>query len=411
MSFISSSALKSIMKKLFVFLIFVFLTACSAAVQNTPKRNIFLSATPKLTATPSLFPTVTPTKTVTLRPTASITPELTTYQDAELNMRISYPKSWVEKSKGTFVGSDGYLIIKKLDQYDSPDLRHVAIDFVNSNYTNDNLSLGCGGWGLGCLIMDNEFHGGGGDKNSKLVSVIPYYQDKDSAKYFSMEVTAQYYLLIDESIKLDGLTKEPTQTVVGSSTLQPAKKRFAEGISIQELPLNIDWYGSDYPSAKTINNQCGIDPSRKNQDFSMDIDSAGHINVSYNHRIIYRYVSLLILDQPDSFCAWDDNWMFETYDIVVMNGKVLNHELGYDEIFSWHLLDDKPTFFVKNNGEYQISFDGKLIPLAYDELFHNWCISWACERTNSKNPRTDGIRTWFKARRGNTWFMVVVSVK
>lgn len=398
------------MKKLFVFLIFVCLTACGTAVQNTPKP----SATPKVTATPSLLPTITPTLTVTIRPTATVTPELTTYQDAEMKLRVSYPKGWVEKSRGVFVGSDGYLIIRKLDQYDSSDLRHVAIDFVNSNYANanDTLSLDCGGWGPGCLIKDEGF--GWGDKNSKLVSVIPYYQDSHSAKYFSMEVPAQYYSLIEGTIKLDGLiTPVPTQMATVNPTLKPVKKRFTEGISIEEFPISqLDWYGkgSFVGKLKLINYDCGIDPSRKNKDFTMNIEPY-HINIRYNDKTIYRYISTLIINNyPDSFCVWDNNWMFETYNIVVMNGTVLNHELDYDEIFSWHLLDDKPTFFVKNKGKYQISFDGKLIPRAYDEIFHHWCMSWACDVTDGENPHTDGKTTSFKARRDNTWFLVIVSV-
>lgn len=397
------------MKKIFVFLVFVCLTACGAAVQNTAKP----SATLSVTATPFLSPTITPTLTATITPTATVTPELTTYHDAELNLQISYPKSWVEKSRGVFIGSDGYLIIKKLDQYSSPNLPHVSIDFVNSNYDPDKLNIGCAGWGIGCLIMEDDFRSGKGDKNSKLIEVIPYYRDKDSAKYFSLEVTAQYYELMRKTIKLDGLTQEPTQTPKRVPTLKPIQKHFAEGITLQELPISpIDWYGDDYFFAKPINYQCGIDPSRKNHDFSMDITSDWRINILHNGKIIYQYVSLLILDPPNSFCAWDDNWMFETYGNVVINGKVLNHELGYDEILSWHLLNDKPTFFVKNTGKYQISFDGKLIPLAYDEIFHRWCEQGeVCfVKIKPDNPRTDGTKTWFLARRENTWFMVVVSV-
>ncbi len=300
------------------------------------------------------------------------------------------------------------LIIKKLEQYNSPDLNHVGIDFINSNYANDKI-LDCGGWGSSCLIYDDVFRNGGGENNSRLVEVMPYYQDNNLAKYFSMEVSTQYYLLIQGTIKRDGITNEPTQTPAGSSTLKPTKKRFAEGVSIEELPISkIDWYGNDYFAAQSINYECGIDPSRKNNDFTVESDF-DRININDKAQTIYQY--LISHGYPDSFCAWDDNWTFETHDIVVMNGEVLNHELGYDEIFSWHLLHDKPTFFVKNKGKYQISLDGKLIPLAYDEIFHHdWCPGWACDVTNSKNPRTDGTKTWFLARRENTWFMVVFSI-
>ena len=333
-----------------------------------------------------------------------------------MNLRVSYPKGWVEKSRGVFVGSDGYLIIKKLDQYNSLELLHVAVDFANSNYASDTLSMSCAGWGYGCVIMDDAYRGGAeSPKNGKLVSLIPYDQRKDSEKYFSMEMPAEYFRVIESSLVVTMPTEEPTKPVKRIPTPKPVKKRFAEGITLEELSspsLTTDWYTGGYFRAEEINFYCGINANRKNQDFSMDASGISRINVNYKDQKIYSYAGLAFaIDYPDSFCAWDDNWMFETHDIVVMNGKVLNHELGYDEIFSWHLLGDKPTFFVKNKGKYQISFDGKLIPLAYDEIFHYWCEDREfCGTKISESPHTDGTKTWFKARRDNAWFTVIISV-
>ena len=99
--------------------------------------------------------------------------------------------------------------------------------------------------------------------------------------------------------------------------------------------------------------------------------------------------------------------MLDTGGFTIINGEILNHTLGFDEVFGWHLLSGKPAFFVKRDNEYLISYDGKLLPVTYDDITHYDC----CCACSDLNPVSDGITTWFRAKRDGVWYLVVLRTK
>jgi len=53
---------------------------------------------------------------------------------------------------------------------------------------------------------------------------------------------------------------------------------------------------------------------------------------------------------------------------VEVDGRSLNQELGYDEIFGWRLLEGKPFYFLRKDNRIGISYDGQAFPYQYDEV-------------------------------------------
>ena len=395
-------------KSFIIVFVFICLSACGVAVQNAPidvsETSTIRPTRPSVLSSPTTFITPAPEATKTIiAPTP--TPETTTYYDSELKIQISYPKNWVEKSKGVFVGQGGYVIIKKLGNYSSADLVNVAIDFANTNYSKYRPSVHCIGFGNGCAISMRGPNLSGNEVE-KIISVIPYYQGTNFAKYFSIETTRDYYMLIDESIIRDSAHSESTPSAEYTGLPKPIKMSFEEGISIQEILLsefdvNDEEYSHAYSTGTGSN--CGITNIQPNPDLSVSSSNNDRITAHNHYEIIYEYASWVFNEpNPWSFCTWGEHWMMETHDVVIIDGEVLNHKLGYEEIFGWHLLSGKQTFFVMQNRKYQISFDGKLLPIKYDEINHY-------RYYGGYNPRTNGTKTWFDARRDGTWFRVIIS--
>lgn len=373
-------------------LVLLYLSACAGTVQHTsielPETNI---AQPTGLNIPS--PPI-------------ISDELLTYYDSELRVQISYPAEWVEISQGVFVGDDGYVIIKKLENYNSPNLAHVAIDFANTYFQDFQPSVHCIGYGNGCAIPMTALDLFGNEVE-KVVSIIAYQWNQDFAKYFSIETSQQYYLLIDSAIVRDENLFEPTPAYEPSLVSNSIEMSFPSGINIQEI-LSSEFNETNVFNAaqEIIDHNCGLKDNNLNQNFTVDSDEDGRIAVKENGETIYEYASWeLTGHNPWSFCNWNDGWMMETQGIVITNGHVLNHEIGFDEVFGWHIFNDGPLFFVREDNHYYIFYNGSVLPIGYDEITHYMCCA-----QHASNPRTNGDSTWFYGRRDGVWYKVTISM-
>lgn len=101
--------------------------------------------------------------------------------------------------------------------------------------------------------------------------------------------------------------------------------------------------------------------------------------------------------------VWDGKWVVEVDGQVIVEGKSLNKETGYDQIFEWHLLNGKPFYFYKDGSQYGAAYDGRPLGVTYDEIMHYGC----CEPA-AFNPSWNGRMVWFHARKGDMWHYVEI---
>ncbi len=137
-------------------------------------------------------------------------------------------------------------------------------------------------------------------------------------------------------------------------------------------------------------------------------DGASRVLVNLDGKIVYSFVSslrqpgeLLLIDLD----GWGEGWALEVFGTLVVNGKLVNPELGYGEIFAWELLDGKPVFFFEKGGKFGISYDGRELPVRYDEILHNECCA-----SGVLNPNVNDRMAWFYARRDGKWFYVELGI-
>jgi hypothetical protein len=103
--------------------------------------------------------------------------------------------------------------------------------------------------------------------------------------------------------------------------------------------------------------------------------------------------------------ANDPNAAFIIWGEIIRDGESLNQKHGYDEAFGFQLLDAKPFFFFKKDGQIGMSYDGKETPLNFTEVSHYLCCS-----AGSLNPRSAEKMVAFFAKRDNVDYYVEIGV-
>jgi hypothetical protein len=115
---------------------------------------------------------------------------------------------------------------------------------------------------------------------------------------------------------------------------------------------------------------------------------------------IFSYVIADVgVDNPvKSLHAWDGHWVLEVKGLLLVDGKVINLEKGYSEVFNWQIVAGEPFYFFEKEGKTGISYAGSDLPIQYDEVIHYRC----CEPA-AFNIGSNANMVWFYARSGGWW--------
>lgn len=131
--------------------------------------------------------------------------------------------------------------------------------------------------------------------------------------------------------------------------------------------------------------------------------------VSESGEVIYEtsLPSNPVMAPIQSFQSWNNHWILEKEGEVIMDGKSLNEEFGFDEIFEWRIIQGEPFFFVYDDesSTYSMVYAGKLLDQSYDDIAHYQC----CEPAMF-NPDGTGYMTWFYAVRDGKWYYVEAGI-
>jgi len=101
----------------------------------------------------------------------------------------------------------------------------------------------------------------------------------------------------------------------------------------------------------------------------------------------------------------DPNTAFIIWGEIIQDGASLNQKFGYEEAFGFQLLDAKPFFFFKKEGQIGMSYDGVETLLKFTDVHHYLCCS-----TGSLNPRSAEKMVAFFAKRVNVDYYVEIGV-
>jgi hypothetical protein len=108
------------------------------------------------------------------------------------------------------------------------------------------------------------------------------------------------------------------------------------------------------------------------------------------------------VDEPvKGLWSFQGQWVLEADGEVVIDGKSLNEQLGYEEAFGWRLLNDQPFYFFKKAGKIGLSYGSEVLSAQYDEVIHYRC----CEPA-AFNVQGNDQMVWFHALRDGQWYYV-----
>jgi hypothetical protein len=102
-----------------------------------------------------------------------------------------------------------------------------------------------------------------------------------------------------------------------------------------------------------------------------------------------------------SFTTWDNHWLLEVDDQLIMDGQDLGQSLGYDAAFGFARMGGRSFHFFEQNGLVGISYGGQVLPDLYDQVFHNACCEAAIH-----NVEAGPDAVWFHALRNGVWYWV-----
>jgi hypothetical protein len=66
----------------------------------------------------------------------------------------------------------------------------------------------------------------------------------------------------------------------------------------------------------------------------------------------------------------DDSWLLDLADVFIKDGEILNETYGYQAMFTYRQINDKPFYFYQQDGDIFLSYDGQTLPVTYQEVLH-----------------------------------------
>jgi hypothetical protein len=130
------------------------------------------------------------------------------------------------------------------------------------------------------------------------------------------------------------------------------------------------------------------------------------IDVQADNMVIFSYPAVYMAKPPgELFIRWCNEWLLEVNNTLIHSGEVLNDSISYDEISNWMLADGKPVYLFRKGPWVGISYDGKVLPVYYEEIIHYQCCGLA--RYNPGN--SPGYLDFFASREG-VWYFVEVKL-
>ena len=114
----------------------------------------------------------------------------------------------------------------------------------------------------------------------------------------------------------------------------------------------------------------------------------------------------MFIGDIQSFFAWNDKWVLETIDNIIIEGINLRKKNNYLATYNPCIINNKLFYFFENNdGKVHISYNDEKFPNTYDQIIHYEC----CE-PGVCNPRHNSNMISFFALKGGYWYYVEAGI-
>ena len=127
-------------------------------------------------------------------------------------------------------------------------------------------------------------------------------------------------------------------------------------------------------------------------------------HVKWGHDIIYTGKACIGPVEPfRTLLVHKGQWILEVMNRVIINGEILNQNLYCDKIFHYRLLKGEPFYFFEKEEKTGISYDEKVLPVAYDKVLRSGC----CENPGIASNEN---MVWFYGLKDGVWHYVEIGI-
>jgi hypothetical protein len=206
-----------------------------------------------------------------------------------------------------------------------------------------------------------------------------------------------------------------TQELSGQPTLDPLSATTVEGeiLSRQDMiigkPFQYQWL-DDSPGMWAMLGNGKLVASEQ----WGDVGSQGYVTVTRDGEEIYRIdtgtpspISYL-----QGFFVYDGHWVLETNHYndddpyggqLTVDGVLLNEQEGYEKAFNAQTIDGKLFYLFQRDGKIDAWYDGQVISLGYDSVWH-----YACCSGGEMDPVQGLDAVSFFGVRDGTWYLTEI---
>jgi len=132
-----------------------------------------------------------------------------------------------------------------------------------------------------------------------------------------------------------------------------------------------------------------------------------HIEIKKSNRdAIFAFTTTWLPNHHPRFSGWNGHWILEANSSVIEDGEILNQKSGFQEVFNWSLIKDKPAYFFRKGSTIGLSYNGKILPMNYQNVAHDLCCGPA-----QNNPSMGDDTVHFFGERDGIWYYVVMKFK
>lgn len=134
------------------------------------------------------------------------------------------------------------------------------------------------------------------------------------------------------------------------------------------------------------------------------VTSGGHIELKKSDgTVAFTLAWPNFPNQYPRLYTWNGHWVLEASDFVIQDGENLNKKLEYQQIFNWGLVQHNPIYFFRKGSKVGISFNGYILPLQYDDVWHGQCCGGG-----AYNPGIGANYIHFFGKRDGVWYHVTM---
>jgi len=377
------------------------------------------------------------------------------YSLPDLGITLRYPETWRVDNSSQLSGTDGFLEVGTMKYADTVFGTLLTVCMLEGNlhrtdrYGAYPLIFDWQGWdpdvqswfGNGCGVLPSSDAPNSGEG----VLFARYSSDSNNDRIFMLRADAQHFMGIVNTVRMkEYATPTPSSgsytsplCVLSRASSQPDVSQFAD-LTITEYPIvdaacqPYDHFDSFQTRVRLLdvelNSGAEIKRDTHLADESNQIEVGSDvIKWEFDSTHIFpvgapsqlkvlrngHQINTFAIPQLDpgggpvrALWSWNDHWVLEVENVLIVDGEIQNAKSGYDEMFNWHLVNDLPFYFFRQSDAFGVVYNNEVLPARYQELIHGFL----CCDPGVYALRMSPLGARFFAKRDGIWWFVVVEI-